>query len=282
MDSEIIMEAYIKKSANTFKRIIELLAQTAPIKKCNILNASIKQIYFKITKDNINININNDDINLDIVLNTKSFCSYKFAYKYPNLSIGINSNIIKTFFKNSSKTEGVLLRIQKDVDQICPSNIEINICSEDNKYIRGTTINFNILQNKLNVEPLNMVSLAIIPGDKFSSICKEMGSTKSLIKVIAKDHKLAFSKNEADMAKNWLTFNIFSDIEFVEYLKAEYIKSISKLYSFDSVLSINKGDNVIAFNTHIAKCCNKNKQFDYIGYINVNIKTDNPTKDDFD
>lgn len=272
-NNEIIVEAYIKKSANIFKNIIELLAQITPIKKCDISNTSIKQIFFKITSKSIRLANEDSDILIDINLDVSKFCSYKYNYEYSDLNIGINSNIIKTFFKNSKKSEGVLLRIRKDKEQICPSEVELSICSEDNNDCRGSTIKFTITQN-IHIRSIETaVELITIPNHKFLSICKEMGTAKKLTKITVRNNTMVFSNNEADVATNWISFQTVNNIELTNYTKSEYIKSISKLASFDDSLKIFKVDGYIVFKSFISKCTTKLKvSADSIGFVNVYIK----------
>jgi hypothetical protein len=275
MDTSIIFEAYIKKSAHIFKNIIELLSQVTPIKKCNITNTSIKQIFLKITESAIYINtnaVNSANILVDICLDTDMFCSFKYKYVHEELNIGINLNILKTFFKHAKKPEGVVLRISKDRDQTCPSEIEIGICSEDNTS-RMLTIKFSIVQNILinYIEP--SLELTTMSNYRFLSICKEMGPSKKLIKITAKDNTIVFSNNESDVAIKSISFHTTQDILFTAYSKSEYIKNIAKLSTFNDNIQMFKTDNYIIFKLYILKSVTKFKvDPDYIGYILVNIK----------
>ncbi len=73
-------------------------------------NKSIKQAFFKITKNGIYINIDHQsDILINISLDADKFGSYKYNFSLPELHIGITLDIIKDALKNVKKSEGVAL-----------------------------------------------------------------------------------------------------------------------------------------------------------------------------
>lgn len=274
MDNEIIVEAYVKKSATIFKNIIELLSQITPIKKCDASNRNIKQIFLKMSESAISINTSSDnDIQVYINLDASKFCNYKYIYKYPDLNIGVNANIFKTSFKYAKRSEGIILRVRKTKEQLCPSEIEILICTDDANY-RVTTIKFNIIQNIISPEKdiNSSQELITITNQQFLGICKEMGS-KKLAKIQSKNKTIVFSNNEADVAIKWIPFETSYELSFSNHIKAEYIKNITKLATFNDILKIYKADDTIVFKSSISKCITKLKNIsDIIGTITITIK----------
>lgn len=117
----VIFEAYLSNSANVFKNLIELLSQVAPIKKSDHSNKSVKQAFFKITKSGIYINIDHqNDILINIAVDSDKFSSYKYNFGLSELNIGITLDIIKDAFKNVKKSEGVALCIRKKIHKQYP------------------------------------------------------------------------------------------------------------------------------------------------------------------
>ncbi|CCV02558.1 Proliferating cell nuclear antigen [Armadillidium vulgare iridescent virus] len=285
MTEETIFEAYLSESANIFKHLIELFSQVAPIKKSDNSNKSIKQAFFKITKNGIYINIDYEsDILINAVLNAGQFDSYKYNFPVPELNIGVAIDILKKFLKTVKKNEGVSLCINKKPDQTMPNKISFSISSPICDSITVFSINVNIVQNiKINAT-VDGQELKEINSEQFTNVCKLMSGSKSQIKVIANTSKtdkptIVFSRDEFNMGDVWRAFPLKIErgfeIDFTNYYKSEYFKTILKLSSFDKTIKISYVDDTIGFKSRISK---NSKSDQYIGTISIWIKSEDPPK----
>lgn len=290
---QTILEAFLSSSANVFKNLIELLSQVAPIKKNDNAKKSIKQAFFKISKDGICINIDpQNDILINVMLDADKFCSYKYSSEQQELNIGITLDVIKDTFKNVKKSEGVAIRIVRNVDDIVPTEIGFTFSSENNSS-RGFVVKFNVVPNICVNAAIDGQELVQIKSTQFQGLCKDMGGSKRQVKVAINNNAVVFSCNMVDIAVKWLSFPICDDKEddekfsFVHLFKSEYIKTISKLATFDDVIKMscigsNSGeeDSFIIFRSNITRCTSVKLKnlFSNIGSITVWVKAE-PRKD---
>lgn len=288
MSDSVILEAWLSDSATIFKHIIDLLSHGAPIKKSDSSSKSIKQAFFKITKKGIYISL---DYKNDILINAnlEGFSKYTFNYPKEDLHIAVGIDNLKNLLKNVKRNVGIMFSIFKKADQEVPSEMSISLNSTI--YPQSTTlitVNFNIIQNiKINAT-VDGQELTEISSGQFTDICKLMTGSKSKIKVIVdtssenkesdlSSQKLLFTREEYNIATASMVFDLKMEkgfsIDFVNYYKSEYFKTIAKLSVFAKVIKIYSVDDSIVFKSSILESTKSNKS---IGSISIWIKPEEP------
>lgn len=299
-NENLLVEAYIEKSAVIFKNLFDLLSHMAPIKKefkktKDESFKSIKQICFKFSKDKIFINVNHRSVIVsEAVLNTINFKNYIFNVE-DEINIGITLDILKPFFKNVKKDDGVVFRLKKSNEYFTPQNIEIEIISDEKTSNKGFIINIQNIQNFNIISYTERKNPIRLNKKDFINICKDMGNTKKNISVDHKKKSLTFLCDMDGIAKKWLTFfsegqllnSSFEPNTFSYNIQSENIKSISKISTFNNIITIflTNNEKCMALETKISRG-KKNNLSDSIGKLLVFVETekyiDSDDDDEFD
>lgn len=246
---ERIFTAECEKSVIIIKTFIELMYHITTMDSST--TKVIKQIYFKITQDGLEIfSCNTEKIQGYFKLRKSFFNNYKL-YQEEDLCIGISLDIIKTCFKNIARNDVMLMYIEKEEFVNFPNRINVVLNS-----VKGFSVKFNILQNILPESYDNFKDLCIISQKKNHNIFRELGGGKKIVHIETCNGKIKLKSSLVDIAENWIMFDLIEkDFEMKNFsLKCEYFKLITKLGVFNNnniIISYDKDNNILMFKSKI-------------------------------